>query len=298
MIPLHLNSESGLPYPWFAAAVMRDADLRFLNFVSGNFDSITGTTANEKLGNLLSAHKQNLIDGGDNWYRTEVASFGTADATEPAAFTAFFLDLVSGNTADEQTLIVQGDELGGSPDFQPELGDTDPLTHPIELLALHISRTATFRTWCGLAADDPKASVKLLEGRNFPRRIYRPAFYQSLVHVPSLLPKLPICVISPPETGGLAMTKATDDDAYDHSGSIDVTILDRSRAGLDLEKAARQFMRRLGFLLQELQRVDHANDRLGIEDETVGMSHGEPTPAEIATQGITFEGRFQVGWSG
>lgn len=298
MIPSHLNSESGLAYPWFAVAAMRNSDQRFYNFTSTNFDSITGATVNDKLGNLADANKLGLVDGGDNWYRAEIDSLGTQDDLTPVAFTLFYLDLISGNTADEKTILVLADELVAEFGSRPYLGPEDPLSHPLGLLASHIADTATFRTWCGLPAEAAESSDKLLTGVGFSRRIYWPAYYQSLADVPNLLPTLPICVISPPEAGGLAMSKLTDDDVYDHTGAIDVLILDRSRAGLDLEKAGRVFMKRLGFLMKELQAIDHANDRLGIEDETVSISHGEPTPAEIASQGIVFEGRFQIGWSG
>jgi hypothetical protein len=297
MIPFHLNSESGLPFPFFAYAVLRNSDSKFLNFSSGNFDSVSGATISDKLPNLAANNLQNLIDGGDNWYRHEL-TLPLTTGTDPEAFTAFYRNLRTGTTVDEKSLLVLEDELVAESGERPYLGPTDPLSHPLGLLATHIANTSTFRTWCGLPAEDAASTDKIRDGLGFPRRIYWPAYYESLVDVVNLLPKMPICVISPPAAGGLAMSKLTDDDAYEHTGTIDVSIMDRTRAGLDLEKAGRLFMKRLGFLMLELQRIDHANDRLGIEEESVEITHGEPTPAQIATQGVFFEGRFQVGWSG
>lgn len=283
MIFYELQSDVGLDDLHFAAATMRHDDQRFFDYVAGAWDVIAGSTVNERLENLGSEHLLALAEGpGDGWYRNVATGLGS-----PGGCTFFYRDLVSGLTAAEEFASILLDVVvsGELDQFSTQYG---PLTRPPALLAVHLANTQSFRTWCGLAADDPRAPDKLLRGVDFLQRIFWPCLERDTAIAE--LPALPVAVISwgRREETGRALVLA-EDQSHSYAGTLKLLCMDWAEAGRQAyDVSGQRFGKRLEAVWEELWHIDRANEHLAMTSIAISQPPFLPPKSEEAQQGKAF----------
>jgi len=164
----------------------------------------------------------------------------------------------------------------------------DALTTPLELLAIMIADCPTFRTQCGLAADDALAQEKLLEGKHGSRqRVFFLEDQSAQDVIESVVEHLPIAIVEWDEEGCLHFSKKAggEKNFLRPSGMLRVYLADRDRGGGNMKQSARAFSRFAGPLLHELSDQAAYDDRLAIDDIVMDMSPKAPSIAEQSAIG-------------
>ncbi len=135
-----------------------------------------------------------------------------------------------------------------------------PIIHPLAKLVTLLAATPTFRVRCGLAADDPQGSTKLIDGLGgFQRRIFYPEVDWSSFDV------FPSAVIQfGPEWR--AEWRSGGSSNYTHpKGTLRLILADEDRASGDMEQSCREFGIYVGQLMDDLRAQFGRSDELNAD---------------------------------
>jgi hypothetical protein len=184
-------------------------------------------------------------------------------------------------------LLGLGFGAGGASTIFGDYSSLDPLTTPLEILAVMIADCPTFRTQCALAADDAQAQDKLIDGlHGSPRRVFFLEADSAAELVESVLDRLPVAVVAWDSGAALNFLQRAGGarNYLRPGGTLRLLLADTNRAE-DVRAAATAFSRFAGAVLAELADQAGVDDRLDIREIRCDLPPTAPSIAEEAAAG-------------